>query len=181
MQGDTSIQILELWITPFTGHHGVYGALMNTNQQLHQVQTRLRTLREGRNLTLHEAAQLSDGEITAIALGSYERGDRAISASKLLKVAAMYGVPINELFANSEKSVTNQRTTLDIRKLKNSNTQIALQLTKIVSGIAKLRSDWNGEIISLRSEDLTNLSIFGGLSVDQIESIQSEFGIARSK
>ena len=181
MQGDTSIQNLELWITPFTRHCGVYGALMNTNHQLNQLQTRLRTLREGRNLTLLEAAHLSDGTITAIALGSYERGDRTISAPKLLKIAAMYGVPISELFAPVEKTVTNRATTLDIRKLKNSNTQIALHLTKIVYGIAKLRSDWNGEIISIRSQDLTNLSIFSGFSVEQIESVQSEFAIVRSK
>jgi transcriptional regulator with XRE-family HTH domain len=38
-----------------------------------------------------------------MALGSYERGDRAISARKLLEISRMYGVPVSELFLHLRK------------------------------------------------------------------------------
>jgi len=154
---------------------------MTINDQIDQFQNRLRRIREGKKLTLAQAAELSKGAVTAIALGSYERGDRSISIGKLLTIADMYGVPISELFTPSDKEVINSTTTLDIRKLKRSNTELSNQVFSVVRRITQLRSDWNGEIISLRATDLTNLFVFSGISGDQLDSIRSEFAITRSK
>jgi hypothetical protein len=93
----------------------------------------------------------------------------------------MYGVPISELFTPSDKEVINSTTTLDIRKLKRSNTELSNQVISVVQRITQLRSDWNGEVISLRATDLTNLFVFSGISGDQLDSIRSEFAITRSK
>jgi transcriptional regulator with XRE-family HTH domain len=158
-----------------------YRALMTINDQINQFQNRLRRIREGKNLTLAQAAKLSKGAVTAIALGSYERGDRSIAIGKLLTIADMYGVPISELFTPSDKEVINSTTTLDIRKLKRSNTELSNQVISVVQRITQLRSDWNGEVISLRATDLTNLFVFSGISGDQLDSIRSEFAITRSK
>lgn len=158
-----------------------YRALMTINDQIDQFQNRLRRIREGKKLTLAQAAELSKGAVTAIALGSYERGDRSISIGKLLTIADMYGVPISELFTPSDKEVINSTTTLDIRKLKRSNTELSNQVFSVVRRITQLRSDWNGEIISLRATDLTNLFVFSGISGDQLDSIRSEFAITRLK
>ena len=158
-----------------------YRALMTINDQISKFQYRLRRIREGKNLTLAQAAELSKGAVTAIALGSYERGDRSIGIGKLLTIADMYGVPISELFTPSDKEVINSTTTLDIRKLKRSNTELSNQVFSVVRRITQLRSDWNGEIISLRATDLTNLFVFSGISGDQLDSIRSEFAITRSK
>jgi transcriptional regulator with XRE-family HTH domain len=160
---------------------GGYGALMNTKNQLIELQMRLRVLREARKLTLQDASELSHGTITAIALGSYERGDRAISAGKLLEIAAMYGVPISELFTDTEKSVINARTTIDIRKVLKDNSETSRRLSNVIANIARVRRDWNGEVISLRSEDLTNLSIFTGFTTDEITAITKDLAIPRSK
>ena len=154
---------------------------MTINDQIDQFQNRLRRIREGKKLTLAQAAELSKGAVTAIALGSYERGDRSISIGKLLTIADMYGVPISELFTPSDKEVINSTTTLDIRKLKRSNTELSNQVFSVDRRITQLRSDWNGEIISLRATDLTNLFVFSGISVYQLDSIRSEFAITRSK
>jgi transcriptional regulator with XRE-family HTH domain len=158
-----------------------YRALMTINDQINQFQNRLRRIREGKKLTLAQAAELSKGAVTAIALGSYERGDRSISIGKLLTIAEMYGVPISELFTPSDKEVINSTTTLDIRKLKRSNTELSNQVSSVVRRITQLRSDWNGEIISLRATDISNLFVFSGISGDQLDSIRSEFAITRSK
>ena len=154
---------------------------MDTTQQLLQLNLRLRFLRESRNLTLVQAAALSQGAISAMALGSYERGDRAITAAKLVAISQMYGVPVQELFAAPDKAISSSRITVDIRKVVGNGSELARRFSGVVSKIARLRSDWNGEVISLRSEDLKNLSTFSGFSTEEITLITSEFVIPRSK
>jgi transcriptional regulator with XRE-family HTH domain len=138
-------------------------------------------VRESRNLTLVQAAALSRGSISAVALGSYERGDRAISASKLAKIATMYGVPIGELFLAPEKNVGSNRITVDLRKLRNQDSMVAQKFSIVIDQIARMRSDWNGEFISLRGEDLKNLVTFSGFTSDQVELICKEISVPRSK
>jgi len=71
---------------------------IHAQTQIETLQTRIRLIRESRHLTLTQAAKLSKGQITAIALGSYERGDRSVSARKLITIANVDVVPISELF-----------------------------------------------------------------------------------
>jgi transcriptional regulator with XRE-family HTH domain len=66
---------------------------MDITTELESLQKRLRQIREGQGLTLNQVAARSQGRISAIALGSYERGDRAISANKLIEIAHIYQVP----------------------------------------------------------------------------------------
>ena len=47
---------------------------IHAQTQIQTLHTRMRLIRESRHLTLIEAAKLSKGQISAIALGSYERG-----------------------------------------------------------------------------------------------------------
>jgi transcriptional regulator with XRE-family HTH domain len=154
---------------------------MDTTQQLLQLNLRLRFLRESRNLTLVQAAALSQGSISAMALGSYERGDRAITAAKLIAISQMYGVPLQELFAAPDKTIASNRITVDIRKVNGNASELSKRFSGVIAKIARMRSDWNGELISLRSEDLKNLSTFGGFSPEEISLITREYVIPRSK
>ena len=141
----------------------------------------MRLIRESRNLTLVQAAKLSNGEISAIALGSYERGDRSVSARKLLTIARLYEVPISELFEAQQKYMTQERVSLDLRKLVTGADPIAKRISDVIRNIARMRGDWNGEVISLRASDVNNLEIFTGLSAAEIEKAMDEFGFPRSK
>lgn len=154
---------------------------MSTQSELELLHTRLRMVRESKRLTLSEASHLSKGQISAIALGSYERGDRAISAAKLLQIAAMYGLPVTELFTAPEKAVSHSRVTLDLRKLRTSHDQIRDRVSAVIKNISRMRSDWNGEVISIRNDDLENLRTFAGFSVEEIEHIVREYSIPRVK
>lgn len=154
---------------------------MDTTHQLLQLNLRLRFLRESRNLTLSQAAVLSQGSITAMALGSYERGDRAITATKLVAISQMYGVPLQELFAAPDKTIASNRITVDIRKVNGNVSELSKRFSGVIAKIARMRSDWNGELISLRSEDLENLSTFSGFSPEEISLITREYVIPRSK
>ena len=154
---------------------------MNTEQHIFQLNLRLRLLRESRKLTLVQAAALSRGSITPIALGSYERGDRSISVTKLVEISLMYGVPVQELFAAPEKSIPTNRITIDIRSMIGHATELSKRFSGVVAKVAHMRSDWNGEVISLRSDDLRNLSIFSGFSPEEILVITTEYVFPRSK
>jgi transcriptional regulator with XRE-family HTH domain len=116
-----------------------------------------------------------------MALGSYERGDRSITAAKLVTISQMYGVPLQELFAAPDKTIASNRITVDIRKVNGNASGLSKRFSDVVAKVARMRSDWNGEIISLRSEDLKNLSTFSGFSPEEILLITREYVIPRSK
>lgn len=154
---------------------------MKTYIEIELLCTRLRLLRESKNLTLTQAASLSRGAISAIALGSYERGDRSISATKLIQISLMYGVPVSELFAAPDKSVSQQRISVDLRKLRVNDSALSRRFSLVVENLARLRRDWNGEVISLRNGDLQNLQTFTGFSADEIDYIAKEYVFPRVK
>ena len=154
---------------------------IHAQSQIENLYIRLRSIRESRHLTLVQAAKLSQGQISAIALGSYERGDRSVSASKLLVIANLYDVPVAELFESPKKYMTEERISIDIRKILKSLDREAQKITQVIRNIARMRGDWNGEVISLRANDINNLEIFTGLTADQIKKVIREYGFPRSK
>jgi two-component system chemotaxis response regulator CheY len=74
---------------------------LSFNQQLGQ---RLREARQARGLSLLNVEVNSDGEFKASALGCYERGERAITAHRLARLAKLYGVGGGELFGEQPVS-----------------------------------------------------------------------------
>jgi len=154
---------------------------IHTQDDLHSVRIHIRNLREQRDLTLKEVEKISHGAITAIALGSYERGDRQMSLAKAFQLAEIYTIPVAALLAPAEKPGLRQRITIDLRKISQSRELSAERIHAIARSIAKERGDWNGEIISLRESDLENLRIFANISVDEIENLCSQFAFSRSK
>ena len=57
-----------------------------------EVGERLRRVRIDKGLSLQDVERRSEGEWKAAVVGSYERGDRNISATRLLELAEFYGV-----------------------------------------------------------------------------------------
>lgn len=154
---------------------------IHAQSQIQTLYTRLRLIRESRHLTLVQAAKLSKGEITAIALGSYERGDRSVSANKLIAIANLYQVPVSELFESPQKYMSEARISFDIRKILMTSNAQAQKITHVIRRIARMRGDWNGEVISLRAHDMNNLEVFTGLTGDEIQEVVREYGFPRSK
>ena len=149
--------------------------------QMENLCFRIRLIRESRHLTLIQAARLSNGELTAIALGSYERGDRSVSARKLISIAQLYEVPISELFEESKKYMVEERISIDIRKILTTSSPAGEKITSVIRNIARMRGDWNGEVISLRAHDINNFEIFTGLSSEEINEVLRENKFPRSK
>ena len=149
--------------------------------QIETLHTRMRLIRESRHLTLIQAAKLSKGQISAIALGSYERGDRSVSAHKLIMIANLYQVPISELFQAPQTFMSSERISIDVRKILMTANPSAKKITEVIRNIARMRGDWNGEVISLRAQDINNLEVFTGLTSEQIQAVTAEYGFPRSK
>lgn len=58
---------------------------------------RLRGVREAQRMSLHDVEARSRGTLRAVAVGSWERGERRIPVSKLARIAKFYGVPAASL------------------------------------------------------------------------------------
>ena len=154
---------------------------MNIENQLSQLQSQLRKVRISKGLTLSQVSILSKGTISAIALGSYERGDRSISAEKLLEIAQLYQVPVSELMSPTEKGIRSGRVIIDVNKLAHNPDDSNDAALKIIQRIAQLRHDWNGQVISLRSSDIDLLKIFANYSDEQTNNFLDSFALAKLK
>ena len=104
-----------------------------------------------------------------------------MSASKLIVIANLYDVPVSELFESPKKYLTEERISIDIRKILMSSNPEAHKITQVIRNIARMRGDWNGEVISLRAHDISNLEVFTELTADQIQKVIREYGFPRSK
>jgi len=149
--------------------------------QIDTLRVRMRHIRESRHLTLVEAASLSKGRISAIALGSYERGDRSVSAQQLITIAEIYQIPVTDLFAEPIAYMSENRVSFDIRKLLTTDDPAARKIAGVIRNVAKMRGDWNGEVLSLRSQDINSFMLFTGLDVGEINATLRMYGVARSK
>ena len=134
-----------------------------------------------KGLTLSQVSSQSNGSISAIALGSYERGDRSLSTQKLFEISQIYGVPVIELLAPPNKGIDSGRVIIDLRKLSLSQESSSQAPLKIIQRIAAMRHDWNGEVISLRSTDVTMLKIFADYSEEEIGTFLQNFALAKLK
>ncbi|MTA80535.1 MAG: helix-turn-helix domain-containing protein [Actinobacteria bacterium] len=145
------------------------------------VSSRLRAIRLSRGLTLHEIEVASKRRIRAVVLGSYERGDRALSVRMAIVIAQFYEVPLSYLLEEPEnragKGVT---ATLDLRRIRTifADSTMPVKITaslrsvfNFTAEIVKLRNDWNGELISLRSSDIDLLAAAIGVPLDELIEI----------
>ncbi|MFM1909940.1 MAG: hypothetical protein RLZZ545_638 [Actinomycetota bacterium] len=122
-------------------------------------------------MSLLDVELASQGSIKAVVLGSYERGSRALSVKRIIQLADFYGVPVHTLFGSfpNESHIEPGNIVIDLRRVRNYRQQISeveldpyQPLVKFLIHVQNARQDWNGELISLRSGDLTPLVIFLG-------------------
>jgi transcriptional regulator with XRE-family HTH domain len=64
---------------------------------------RLRRVRQQQGLSLHDVEHRSDGTLKASVVGAYERGERAVSITRMEVLADFYRVPVAELLPDPER------------------------------------------------------------------------------
>ncbi len=123
---------------------------------------RLRAIRAQQNLSLHGVEEKSKGRWKAVVVGSYERGDRAVTVQRLSELAEFYGVPVNELLPEGHGgNVMEQasRLIIDLEQLSTVPADQAAPLARYVATIQSQRGDYNGRVLSIRQEDLRSLAV----------------------
>jgi transcriptional regulator with XRE-family HTH domain len=81
---------------------------------------RLRVIRKSKGWSLQDVELRSNGKWKAVVIGSYERGDRAISLKKAISLMEFYQVPISELFPEVAPIVSIRSLTLDLVRVSTS-------------------------------------------------------------
>ena len=123
---------------------------------------RLRAIRTQQGLSLHGVEEKSRGRWKAVVVGSYERGDRAVTVQRLAELADFYTVPVSELLPEGIITPANEpaaRIIIDLEQLSSVPVDKAAPLARYAATIQSQRGDYNGRILSIRQEDLRSLAV----------------------
>lgn len=143
------------------------------------ISARIRKQRKARSLTLQDIERLSSGKIKAVVMGSYERGSRAISLSRIIEIANLFAIPLSELIEEPKTASAREGDLLifDLRKLREisiSEQGVAIsKLNSFLSAICARRRDWNGEVLTLRSTDLDTLTLLLSMHASEVKDLLS--------
>jgi transcriptional regulator with XRE-family HTH domain len=142
-------------------------------RSIEEIAAAMKSVRRGKGMTLRDVETKSGGVWKAVVIGSYERCDRALSVKKAINLANFYQVPLNELLglSSESKSPSREKITLDIRATSSSTSNSIFDESEInnlrnfATLICAKRQDWNGEVLSIRTSDLTTIGLL--LNLDE--------------
>ena len=141
---------------------------------------RLRAIRTQQGLSLHGVEERSAGRWKAVVVGSYERGDRAVTVQRLAELADFYGVPVSALLPDAgATSVVDPppRLVIDLERLGAVPAERAGPLARYAATIQSQRGDYNGKVLSIRNEDLRSLAIIYDMSPGELSDQLVDWGV----
>lgn len=143
---------------------------------------RLRAIRTQQGLSLQRVEQRSHGVWKAVVVGSYERGDRAVTVARLAEIADFYGVPMAELLpgetpTNAPSDLLPDHVVIDLERLAKVPAERAGSLSRYVATIQRRRGDYNGRVLTLRRSDLDTLALIYDTGVDELVATFTTWGV----
>ena len=146
---------------------------------------RLRSIRRQKRWSLHDVETRSDHEFKASVLGAYERGERAVSVPRLLRLAELYGVPASQLLPQDEPEIDLTQPsptlvggfTLDLVALQSLEADERAILERFVVAIQRQRQDFNGRMLTIRQTDVRLLAAVLGRSPDELANRLEDLGL----
>ena len=150
---------------------------------------RLRAIRRQKGLSLHDVEARSKQEFKASVLGAYERGERAISVSRLIRLAELYRVPADQLLPRGGHDVdveidlttpnegTVEGFTIDLVRLHEIDDADAAVIARYAATIQLQRQDFNGQMLTIRHDDLRVLAAVIGRSPDDLGARLDQLGL----
>jgi transcriptional regulator with XRE-family HTH domain len=122
----------------------------------------------------------SNLEFKASVLGAYERGERAISVPRLLRLSEIYEVPGDQLLPRDSESEINLAEsgsaslsldagyTIDLTRLGDVDDPDAAILARYARTIQLQRQDFNGKMLTIRRDDLRVLAAVLDRGVEEL-------------
>ena len=146
-----------------------------------RVGERLREVRTGRGWSLQDVERISDGAWKAAVVGSYERGDRNITASRLLALAEFYGVAPSAVLPPDGGPVRDPDGALviDLVALRGDDHGWP-GVRRYAESIRGQRGDYNNRMLSVRTDDLRALAIIEDRDPDELVEALQDAGIVRT-
>lgn len=148
---------------------------------------RLRNVRQQQDLSLHDVEDASDGELKASVVGAYERGERAVSVSRLRTLADFYRVPVSSLLpsngsASHSSSRSGERLVIDLTALEYEGVGDEERdvIERYVGAIQAQRGDYNGRVLTVRSSDVRALAAVLDRDVPEFREHLTAVGVART-
>jgi transcriptional regulator with XRE-family HTH domain len=136
---------------------------------------RLRAIRMQQHLSLHGVERKSAGKWKAVVVGSYERGDRAVSVQRLAELADFYGVPVSDLlppddapFAGAGGAPPLSRIILNLDKVAALTDPNAAILQRFTASIRRQRGDIGNRTLPVRHEDLRTLALMYDSTIEAL-------------
>jgi transcriptional regulator with XRE-family HTH domain len=157
-----------------------------------RVGERLRAIRRQKGLSLHDVEARSNLEFKASVLGAYERGERAISVPRLLRLAEIYEVPGDQLLPRDSESEINLAEagstalaldtgyTIDLTRLGDVDDPDAAILSRYARTIQLQRQDFNGKMLTIRRDDLRVLAAVLDRGVEELGMRFDQLGLRAS-
>ena len=141
---------------------------------------RLRAIRTQQGLSLHGVEEKSEGRWKAVVVGSYERGDRAVTVQRLAELAQFYGVPVAELLPSGGSGSPVEpvpRLVLHLEQLGQVPAEQAGPLARYAAMIQSQRGDYNGRVLSIRQEDMRSLALIYDVTPAGLADLLIEWGV----
>lgn len=133
------------------------------------VGAKLRRIRMQQGLSLQDVERRSAGEWKAAVVGSYERGDRNISASRLCELAEFYGVAPAEVLPSDDAPQPMDRSqgiVIDLNRLGEGDEWAGVR--RYCESIQLQRGDYNRQLLSVRADDVRALAVILDLRPDEL-------------
>lgn len=133
---------------------------------------RLRAVRMQQHLSLHGVERKSGGKWKAVVVGSYERGDRAVSVQRLSELADFYGVSVSDLLPPDEGPPSGTggapltRIVLNLEKVAALTDPNAEILRRFTASIQRQRGGVGMRTLGVRHEDLRTLALMYDTTIE---------------
>lgn len=165
-----------------------------------RVGERLRDVRKQKGLSLQAVEASSNKEFKASVLGAYERGERSISVPRLQRLAAIYNVPVDQLLPREGVApgwgeglidLTADEVSREPSRHREAGGKVVIDLSRLdaiegperdllrryLSSIQVQRQDFNGRVLTIRSEDVQAVGRFFDLSAVAMRDRLDDLGL----
>lgn len=146
--------------------------------------SRIRQIRQQKGYSLTAVEVRSDEEFKASVLGAYERGERTIAVTRLMRLADHYDVPLDQMLPGV-RSGDDDSPAVDVRSpLRLDLTRVARlggpegdMMRRHLGLLQTSRQDFNGRVMTVRRDDQIVLAAIFGVRENKIRDRLRDLGL----